>query len=159
MPRLPGPPLTNDTALVTLIEHGVTVGIGIVQAWQANTQRFEVAWVRYQISNILPSFFSFLPFPSFLLSFSFFLSLYFFSDESLSGQARLDSNGRVDEPTAHALLSTNLEKLLGLEGWIGNDGDWVAYAGGGAFDLSSKPVAVISPARGLVDVLGQSNSD
>lgn len=65
----------------------------------------------------------------------------------------------MDEPTAHALLSTNLEKLLGLEGWIGNDGDWVAYAGGGAFDLSSKPVAVISPARGLVDVLGQSNSD
>ncbi|GBE80175.1 predicted protein [Sparassis crispa] len=107
---LPGPPLTNDTELVTLMEHGVTVGIGVHGAWEAANTRFEAAW------------------------------------------AGLESNGRIDRLQAHALVSTNLEKLLDLEGWLGDDGDLVAYAGGSAFDLSSKVTAVLSPGRGLVEL-------
>ncbi|KAG6831394.1 hypothetical protein H0H92_010996 [Tricholoma furcatifolium] len=94
---LPGPPITNDTALVKLLEHGVTVGLGAV----------------------------------------------------------LESNGRIDQRQMHALAYTNLPKLLGVRD-IDNYGlaneDMVAYEGGGAFDLSSKVVAVISPGRQVVDL-------
>ncbi|KZT29292.1 hypothetical protein NEOLEDRAFT_1085063 [Neolentinus lepideus HHB14362 ss-1] len=41
---LPGPPLTNDTALVKLIEHGVTVAIGAQDAWQAGNTRWDLTW-------------------------------------------------------------------------------------------------------------------
>ncbi|KJA29867.1 hypothetical protein HYPSUDRAFT_126636 [Hypholoma sublateritium FD-334 SS-4] len=41
---LPGPPLTNDTALVTLLSHGVVVGLGIRSAWEARNTRFDVKW-------------------------------------------------------------------------------------------------------------------
>lgn len=43
--RLPGPPLSNDTALVTLLDHGVVVGLGIRSAWEARNTRFDVQWV------------------------------------------------------------------------------------------------------------------
>lgn len=42
---LPGPPLTNDTALVKLLEHGVIVGLGVRNAWEARNTRFDVQWV------------------------------------------------------------------------------------------------------------------
>ena len=69
-------------------------------------------------------------------------------------QAALETNGRVTRQKAQALVSTNLEKLLDIEGWVDEDGgDLVAYEGGNVFQLTSKPVAVASPRRGLVDVL------
>ncbi|OCH94314.1 hypothetical protein OBBRIDRAFT_823596 [Obba rivulosa] len=108
---LPGPPLTNDTALVTLLEHKVTVAIGNQEAWQARTTRFDAAW------------------------------------------AALESDLRISRLQAHALASTNLEKLLGVDEWVGYDGgDLVAYDGGSAFDYASKVVAVTSPAQGFVEV-------
>lgn len=61
-----------------------------------------------------------------------------------------ESNGRIDEQEAHALLSTNLEKLLGI---INLQNDLVAYEGGNVFDLSSKVVAVLSSERGVVDLM------
>ncbi|CCM02332.1 uncharacterized protein FIBRA_04424 [Fibroporia radiculosa] len=67
--------------------------------------------------------------------------------------AALETNGRIDRKQAHALVSTNLEKLLDVDGWIGDDGDLVAYEGGSAFDFSSKVVAVASPGRGVVELL------
>ncbi|KAH9921901.1 uncharacterized protein B0H18DRAFT_1086033 [Fomitopsis serialis] len=109
---LAGPPLTNDTSLVTLMDAGVTVAVGIRDAWQAVNTRFETAW------------------------------------------AALESNGRITKEQARALVSTNLEKLLGVQEWVDQDGgDLVAYQGGGMFDLSSKPVAVVSSGRALVDLL------
>lgn len=42
---LAGPPLTNDTTLVTLMNHDVTVAIGVREAWQAGRTRFDIAWV------------------------------------------------------------------------------------------------------------------
>lgn len=41
---LPGPPLTNDSAISTLLDHGVTVGIGILEPWSARSTRFDIAW-------------------------------------------------------------------------------------------------------------------
>ncbi|KAH9833762.1 uncharacterized protein C8Q71DRAFT_712148 [Rhodofomes roseus] len=109
---LAGPPLTNDTSLVRLMDAGVTVAIGCRDAWQPVNTRFDVAW------------------------------------------AALETNGRITRQKAQALVTTNLEKLLDIEGWIDEDGgDLVAYQGGSIFDLSRKPVAVASPRRGLVDVL------
>lgn len=55
----------------------------------------------------------------------------------------------------HELAYTNLPKLLGIRE-IDDEShgavDMVAYEGGGAFDLSSKVVGVISPKRQLVDL-------
>jgi hypothetical protein len=44
---LPGPPLTNDTTLITLLEHGVIVGLGVRTAWEARNARFDVQWVSF----------------------------------------------------------------------------------------------------------------
>ncbi|KAG6903480.1 hypothetical protein C0995_005503 [Termitomyces sp. Mi166 len=41
---LPGPPLTNDTALVKLLQHGVTVGLGVQESWEARNGRFDIQW-------------------------------------------------------------------------------------------------------------------
>ncbi len=43
--------------------------------------------------------------------------------------------------------------MLDLEGWIGDMGDLVAYEGGSALDFTSKPIAIVSPARQLVEIL------
>jgi hypothetical protein len=45
--RLAGPPLTNDTNLVSLIENQVTVAIGVPEAWAARNARFDIAWVSW----------------------------------------------------------------------------------------------------------------
>ncbi|KAI9000710.1 composite domain of metallo-dependent hydrolase [Trametes punicea] len=108
---LPGPPLTNDTALATLLKHGVTVGLGSWEAWHTQATRFDVGW------------------------------------------AIFESNNWINKRQAYELVSTNLEKLLDLEGWIGDMGDLVAYEGGSALDFTSKPVAIASPARELVEIL------
>lgn len=57
----------------------------------------------------------------------------------------------ISPEEALALGSVNVEKLLGVDS--GNYGDLVATRGGGLLDLGGKVVAVISPRRGLVDVL------
>jgi hypothetical protein len=49
------------------------------------------------------------------------------------------------------LATGNLEKLLDMKGWIGDDGDLVVYQGGGAFSMSSKVIAVASPRHGAVE--------
>ncbi|KAG6903047.1 hypothetical protein C0995_007480 [Termitomyces sp. Mi166 len=41
---LPGPPLTRDSAIVKLMEHGVTVGVGCEEIWSARNLPFDVAW-------------------------------------------------------------------------------------------------------------------
>jgi len=50
---------------------------------------------------------------------------------------------------AFALVSTNLEKLLGLSL---PDADIVAYHGGDVFDFNSKVVGVISSSKGTVEL-------
>ncbi|KAI0251330.1 hypothetical protein BJV78DRAFT_1282605 [Lactifluus subvellereus] len=41
---LPGPPISNDTALVSLLENGVLVGVGTTDAALAAHIRFDLAW-------------------------------------------------------------------------------------------------------------------
>ncbi|KAJ7221007.1 carbohydrate esterase family 9 protein [Mycena haematopus] len=41
---LAGPPVTEHTAVSTLIAHNVTVGLGVMEIWDARNTRFEIAW-------------------------------------------------------------------------------------------------------------------
>ncbi|KAJ7498753.1 hypothetical protein FB451DRAFT_1334381 [Mycena latifolia] len=65
--------------------------------------------------------------------------------------AILASNGRISKTEAYALVSSNLQELLGVT--VDQEiGDLVAYSGGSVFDTSSKVAAIISAQRGRVDV-------
>ncbi|KAJ7607296.1 hypothetical protein DFH06DRAFT_1380161 [Mycena polygramma] len=41
---LPGPPLSRKTSVMTLLEHGVNVALGVTSDYDARNARFEVAW-------------------------------------------------------------------------------------------------------------------
>ncbi|EIW82933.1 composite domain of metallo-dependent hydrolase [Coniophora puteana RWD-64-598 SS2] len=41
---LPGPPLTQESNIVTLLNAGVKVGIGIEEQWSARNTRFDISW-------------------------------------------------------------------------------------------------------------------
>ncbi|KAG8900679.1 hypothetical protein FRB99_005816, partial [Tulasnella sp. 403] len=41
---LPGPPLSRETLISTLVAHNVTVGLGVVEGWEARNARFDLAW-------------------------------------------------------------------------------------------------------------------
>ena len=68
-------------------------------------------------------------------------------------QAVLESGGQIRKKQAYELMTTNLEKLLDLEGRVGEMGELVAYDGGSALEFSSKPIAIVAPARSSVEVL------
>ncbi|CAG7854860.1 SubName: Full=Related to carbohydrate esterase family 9 protein-Laccaria bicolor {ECO:0000313/EMBL:CCA72748.1} [Serendipita indica DSM 11827] len=65
--------------------------------------------------------------------------------------AAIEAGGNLDKETALGLVSTNLETLLGVD--VQTQPDLVAWKGGDVFDLSSKVVAIVSGAKGLVDIL------
>lgn len=50
---LPGPPITRDSAIVTLIENGVVVGIGCEEIWSARNLPFDVAWASIEAGGRL----------------------------------------------------------------------------------------------------------
>ncbi|KAI9060397.1 carbohydrate esterase family 9 protein [Trametes sanguinea] len=106
---LPGPPLSQRSALVELLAHNVTVGVGVTEAWEARNTRFDIAW------------------------------------------AALESDGAIRKAEAIALASVNVESLLGVK-TDGLESDLVATQGGDLLDFS-KVVAVISPRRGVVDLI------
>ncbi|THH28657.1 hypothetical protein EUX98_g5540 [Antrodiella citrinella] len=108
---LPGLPLTEKNTFSTLLEHNITVGLGVRAAWEARNTRFDVAW------------------------------------------AALDARGGISRSEALALASVNLEELLGVNTGDGSEGDLVATQGGDLLDFKGKVVAIISPARGVVDLI------
>ncbi|GBE80981.1 hypothetical protein SCP_0307040 [Sparassis crispa] len=63
----------------------------------------------------------------------------------------LESGGAVSRADAIALVSVNLEKLLGFEA-AGLDSDLVATHGGDLLGFS-KIVGIVSPRRGIVNIL------
>lgn len=77
-------------------------------------------------------------------------SLFVQSRSYVHRQTELEAGGALDRHDAIALATVNLEKLLGV--YKGSD-DLVATAGGDLFDFSGEVTAIISPGRGLVDVL------
>lgn len=44
---LAGPPLTNETALTTLLGNEVKVALGIRSGWEAHTMRLNLQWVGF----------------------------------------------------------------------------------------------------------------
>ena len=41
---LPGPPLTEESQILRLLNHHVVVGIGILESWEAQNARFDLGW-------------------------------------------------------------------------------------------------------------------
>jgi hypothetical protein len=50
--RLAGPPITNGTAVTTLLKHGVTVALGVAEGWETANTRFDVGWVRRPVKLV-----------------------------------------------------------------------------------------------------------
>ncbi|KAJ4472838.1 carbohydrate esterase family 9 protein [Lentinula edodes] len=108
---LPGPPLTQHSAVSTLLANNVTVGVGVNfdESWAVRNTRFDVSW------------------------------------------ASLEAGGEISKAGAIALVSSNLEKLLGLAaGTVSSN--LIATTGGTVLDFESKVVAVASAKRGVVDL-------
>lgn len=126
---LPGAPLTHDSAVMKLLDAGVNVGIGVVDAFAARNTRFEAAWVR-------PRFFH----PLCLCS-------------SLWPQLALNSFGEIGRWRALALVTINLERALGVGKHRGlAPSELVAYEGGDWMDFESKVVGIFSSEQGISDL-------
>jgi hypothetical protein len=67
-------------------------------------------------------------------------------------QIALESDGRISKSQAISLGSTNLRKLLSGNWTTGRATDYVATQKGDLLSFESKVVAVISSARGIVDL-------
>jgi hypothetical protein len=65
----------------------------------------------------------------------------------------LDSEEGIAEEDALAMASTNFHKIFDIKFEDAELDDLVAYQGGNIFNFEAKPVAIISPRRGLVDIL------
>ena len=63
----------------------------------------------------------------------------------------MESNGTIDQPQAFALVSSNLERALGLTRRF-EVPDLVMYQGGGVFDFESKVIGVVSSTRKVVEL-------
>jgi hypothetical protein len=68
-------------------------------------------------------------------------------------QASLATGGRMSKAEVLALGSTNVVKLLGGQAPTIFTQDLVATRGGDLLSFNSKVVAVLSPSRGVVDLL------
>ena len=66
-------------------------------------------------------------------------------------QAALESMGRIGEAEAIALATTNLDQALGIPTDLYDA--IVVYEQGDVFNFESKPRVVLSPRRGIVDLL------
>jgi hypothetical protein len=66
-------------------------------------------------------------------------------------QASLDANGSIDYKTALALLSTNIEKALGVKSRARDTDELVVFQGGNMFNFESKVIAVISARKAAVE--------
>ncbi|KAF8897048.1 hypothetical protein CPB84DRAFT_1781415 [Gymnopilus junonius] len=64
--------------------------------------------------------------------------------------AALEANGAISKPDAIALASVNLERLLGVNS---PNTDLVAVSRGTLFDFDGKVAGIISPHRGVVDLI------
>jgi hypothetical protein len=66
-----------------------------------------------------------------------------------SAQAAIETGGKIGKKQAYALASSNIEKLLGAK----PSRDLVVTHGGDLLDFNTKIVGVISPERGVVDLI------
>lgn len=130
--RLPGPPLTNQSAVEALISQGVEIGIGCQEIWEARNLPFDVAWVSASPSTPV---------------------VKHANVTYLMTQAAIEAGGRITKEQAFAIGSWNVERLLGVE----RDAELVdlvaTKAGDFLEDRHAKVVAIISPERQVVDIM------
>lgn len=119
--------MTKQSSIALLLEHNVTVGIGIEEAWSARNTRFDIGWVRS--------------------------SVVFARNTLTDTQAALEAGGQITKAQAIALGSTNVEKLLGGQVEPEDAHEMVVTEGGDLLDFESKVIAIISPRRKVVDLL------
>jgi hypothetical protein len=106
--------------------HNVTIGVGVLEIWDARNTRFDIAWVSdYSIQR---------------------------DYANSSSQASLAAGGNMSKTQVLGLGSSNVIKLLTGAGHQ-FEGDMVATSGGDLLDFGSKVAAVLSPGRGLVNIL------
>ena len=51
---LAGPPLTEDSQIVQLLKHKVTVGVGVSESWEAQNGRLDLGWVAVEAGGRIP---------------------------------------------------------------------------------------------------------
>lgn len=124
--------MSEDSSIQVLLKHNVTVGVGVIESWNARNARFDIGWVSTSKPNIN------------------YVVLILISYTQLA----LDAGGSITKAQAMAIGSTNVEKLLGGKVEVTAEvADLVATEGGDLFDFTSKVKAVISPRRGFVNLL------
>lgn len=119
---LPGPPLTEESQILHLLNHKVTVGVGILESWEAQDARFHLGWAAVEAGG--------------KISKRQALSLGTVNMMKLLG-------GR-----GHLHMDTQEGEEEG-ESW---ESELVATIGGDLLEFGSKVVAVASSKRGFVDV-------
>jgi hypothetical protein len=62
-----------------------------------------------------------------------------------------ESDGRITVTDALEMVSSNIEKLLGIKPQFINQ-DLVVVSGGGPFSFESRAIGMISPRRGVVEL-------
>ena len=110
-----------------MLEHNVTVALGVDAPDKALNARFDVAWVGPSTTDAPADY------------------------TDIGDQAAIDSGGAITQAQAIALASANVEKLLGIERADG-EGELVATLGGELLGYG-KVVGIISPLGGTVEVL------
>ncbi|KAF9653278.1 carbohydrate esterase family 9 protein [Thelephora ganbajun] len=48
---LPGPPLTEESQILRLLNHGITVGVGVLESWEAQNARFDLGWAALEAGD------------------------------------------------------------------------------------------------------------
>ena len=120
---LPGPPLTEESQIVRLLDHNVTVGVGILESWEAQNARFDLGWVAVDGGGKI-------------------------SKE----QALMLGSVNMVELLGGVGKDLDLEEEEGDGTGSVWEGELVATAGGDLLEFESKVVAVVSSRRGFVDV-------
>lgn len=119
---LPGPPLTEESQISCLLKHKVTVGVGILESWEAQNARFDLGWVAVESGGKISTE------QAFMLGTVNLVKL-------LGGEEEDDLEG---------------EAGAGVDSFL--KGELVATVGGDLLEFGSKVVAVVSSRRGFVDV-------
>ena len=122
---LPGPPLTEESQILHLLKHKVTVGVGILESWEAQDARFSLGWAALEAGGKISKR------QAFSLGTVNMMKL-------LGGKGHLHLDTQEEE-----------EEEEEEESW---ESELVATVGGDLLEFGSKVVAVASSRRGFVDV-------
>lgn len=120
---LPGPPLTEESQILHLLNHRVIVGVGILESWEAQNARFDLGWAALEAGGKISKE------KAFSLGTVNMLKLL-----GGTGRKHLESDTLEEEEE---------------ESW---ESELVATVGGDLLEFGSKVVAVASSRRGFVDV-------